>query len=185
MDPLTIKLTIDPETAALLDDTKPRSLPMATFCSLLIEQALDKLITLGVQSAAGTPSTSISTSISTDKKKNKTLDIYPGLEKHDESIREFWRVKKGSKSEQGWKLLMTELLKLQRLYGDTVVEEQLQLAANGLWKGVSVRLYEQFKAPMGATAAQAELKHPAYKVFTADKGFDDGPTTNPALEGLF
>jgi hypothetical protein len=29
------------------------------------------------------------------------------------------------------------------------------------------------------------MKHPAHRVFTADRGFDDQPTTNPILNGLF
>ena len=72
-------------------------------------------------------------------------------------IRGFWRVKKGSKSDQGWKLLNTELTKIQEIYGDTVVQEQLELAINGLWKGVSLRLYEQY-LPKGQAKAPARPK---------------------------
>ena len=56
---------------------------------------------------------------------------------------------------------MTELTKIQKHYGDKVVDEQLQLAINGLWKGVSLRLYEQFKAPKGK--GEPEHKHPAFR----------------------
>ena len=69
----------------------------------------------------------------------------------------FWRVKKGSKSDQGWKLLNTELTKIQERYGNTVVHEQLELAINGLWKGVSLRLYEQY-LPKGQVKAPARQK---------------------------
>jgi hypothetical protein len=126
-----------------------------------------------------------SNSSSSSKTSLKPKSIHPSLLKHQELIEEFWRVKRGSKSEQGWKLLMTELEKLQKLYGDAVVEEQLRLASNGLWKGISVRLYEQFKAPKGATPAQAEHKHPAARVFSGGRFVDeDGPTTNPVLQGV-
>ena len=86
MDPLIIKLTIDPETADRLQLQKPRSLPLATFCALLIEQGLDTPATLGVQSAAGTPSTSISSTtleVSKEKKERKVgkrAEITPEFE---------------------------------------------------------------------------------------------------------
>lgn len=101
------------------------------------------------------------TSVS-NKKKKESKCIYPNLLQHQELIEGFWRVKKGSKSDQGWKLLMTELTKIQKHYGDKVVDEQLQLAINGLWKGVSLRLYEQFKAPKGKPG-EPEHKHPAFR----------------------
>ena len=43
---MVIKLTLDAFTAEKLLVTKPRSLPTATFCALLIEQALDTPVTL-------------------------------------------------------------------------------------------------------------------------------------------
>jgi hypothetical protein len=154
---------------------------------------LDRGITLGkpslLQAAepeGGEGFTSTSKSLSSSKSsKNKSICAIPtNLEPHTELIQEFWRVKKGSKGEVAWKLLMGELEKIRTKYGSTVVAEQLQLAINGKWQGVQLKNYEQF-LPKGTTAAQAELKHPAYKVFTAERGFDDGPTTNPVLEDLF
>jgi len=107
------------------------------------------------------------------------------LSRHEELIAEFWKVKKGSKGETAWKLLNTELVKLQSKYGDAVVEEQLQLAINGKWAGIRLSNYEQFKAPKGSTPAQPEYKHPASRVFQGGRFVDeDGPTTNPALEGF-
>jgi hypothetical protein len=123
---------------------------------------------------------------SSSKTSLKPKSIHPSLIQHRELIEEFWRVKRGSKSEQGWKLLMTELEKLQKLYGDPVVEEQLRLASNGLWKGISVRLYEQFKAPKGATPAQPEHKHPASREFRGGRFVDEEPpATNPVTAGMF
>ena len=58
---------------------------------------------------------------------------------------------------------MTELQKLQKDHGNAVVSEQLQLAINGKWKGISAARYEQFKAPKGNTATQPNHKHPAYR----------------------
>jgi hypothetical protein len=126
-----------------------------------------------------------SSNSSSKSSKNKSICAIPtNLEPHTDLIRDFWRIKKGSKGEVAWKLLMGELEKIRAKHGSTVVVEQLQLAINGKWQGIQLKNYEQF-LPKGTTAAQAELKHPAYKVFTAERGFDDGPTTNPMLEDLF
>jgi hypothetical protein len=40
------------------------------------------------------------------------------------------------------------------------------------------------KAPYNASEGQS-TKHPASRVFTADRGFDDEPSTNPFLANLF
>lgn len=170
---------VSDEFADVIKRHKPQSLSLAAFCAYLIEQALDNGVTLGLPSAA--KEVPLSSSI-TSKRTNKKKNIYTGLEQHQELIEEFWRVKKGSKSDQGWKLLNTELLKIKEHYGDKVVEEQLQLAINGLWKGVSLRLYEQFKAPKGNHAPEP-AKHPAGRVYTA-KDFELPPVAsdNPLKE---
>ena len=58
-------------------------------------------------------------------------------------VDEFWRAKKGSRGDTAWKLLMTELLKIRQRYGEAVVREQLQLAINGKWAGITLLRYEQ------------------------------------------
>ena len=155
-------LRLGPKTVAALEDQCPESLSPTTFCTLLIEQGLTRGCTLvGASESFSTQEKGSertpSTSTTTKKNNLKDKSIYPGLEQHDELIRMFWRVKKGSKSEQGWKLLNTELLKIQERYGNTVVHEQLELAINGLWKGVSLRLYEQY-LPKGQAKAPARQK---------------------------
>ena len=57
---MVIKLTLDAFTAEKLMLEKPRSLPAATFCALLIEQALDKPATLAERATASVASTSSS-----------------------------------------------------------------------------------------------------------------------------
>jgi len=113
------------------------------------------------------------------------MSIPAELEPERQLIEEFWRIKKGSKGETAWKLLMTELDKIRKKHGLGVVHEQLQLAINGKWQGVTLKNYEQFSAPKGNTPAQPETRHPASRVFTADRGFDDEPVTNPILSELF
>jgi hypothetical protein len=151
-----------------LDAQKPEYLDRKGFLCLLIDQALDRPVTLGVQSVAGTPSSSNS-SISKKKESIITLSICDELKKHEELIREFWRLKKGSKGSTAWKLLNTELKNLKAKYGDAVVEEQLQLAINGKWAGIRLSNYEAFKAPKGNAPAQPEMKHPAHRDFTAER----------------
>ena len=94
------------------------------------------------------------------------------LAQHHELIDEFWRVKKGSKSQTAWNLLMTELKKIQAAYDDERLEEQLGLAINGLWNSVTLRNLQRFETPK-EKAAKEEPKHPASRVFTADHGFGE------------
>ena len=115
-----------------------------------------------------------------------SMSLSAELEPEAELIREFWRIKKGSKGETAWKLLTGELLKIRSKHGNTVMREQLELAINGKWQGITLRNYENFAAPKGNTPAQPEHKHPAAREFRNGRFVDeDGPTTNPALEGLF
>ena len=114
------------------------------------------------------------------------MSIPAELEPESEFIREFWKHKKGSKGQVAWKLLTAELEKIRSAYGLPVVSEQLQLAINGKWQGITLRNYENFSAPKGNTPPQPVHKHPAAREFRNGRFVDeDGPTTNPALEGLF
>jgi hypothetical protein len=60
---MVIKLTLDAFTAEKLMLEKPRSLPAATFCALLIEQALDTPATLAKRAEASVASNSSSSII--------------------------------------------------------------------------------------------------------------------------
>ena len=145
----------------LVQQQCPKSLSTTTFCALLLEQGLTGGCTLTERApaSAGEGGGSVVSTSSISNKRNTLKDksIYPNLEPHTELIRMFWRVKKGSKSDQGWKLLNTELTKIQERYGNTAVHEQLELAINGLWKGISLRLYEQY-LPKGQVKAPARQK---------------------------
>ena len=90
-------------------------------------------------------------------------DIPDALDPFAALIEEFWRVKKGSKSSNAWSLLITELEKINASFGKERTEEQLTLAINGLWKGVTMRNMQRFETPKGNTPAQADHKHPAYR----------------------
>ena len=150
MDPLIIKLTIDPETADRLQLQKPRSLPLATFCALLIEQGLDMPVTLGVQSAAGTPSTSTSTSIpksinSKSKKEGRKRQEYP------EAFEVFWR---------GYQRLPEKASKQSKPLAFTAWEEACELhPADELQRAVDRQLeiqQEELRSARGFTVAMPD-----------------------------
>ena len=107
------------------------------------------------------------------------------LSQYEDLIHEFWRVKKGSKGLTAWKLLMTELGKFHAKYPSEVAD-QITMAINGKWTGISLARHEQYKAPRnGYKATEQEFKHPASRVFRNGRFEDDhGPTTNPMLRDL-
>ena len=175
--PVKVTIQVHDDLVPLIRQQCPKSLSTTTFCALLLEQGLTQGCTLTERAPASAGEgggSEVSTSSITTKKNNlKDISIYPNLQQHEELIRSFWRVKKGSKSEQGWKLLCTELTKIQETYGDTVVREQLELAANGLWKGVSLRLYEQY-LPKGQAKLPARQKRSEEEINAQSKAdFDN------------
>ena len=122
-----INLTVQPELYDYILKHKPKALSVPAFCSLLIEQSacepLDNPITLGEPSAAGSPSTSYSSSKEEEltTKTNKTTtrvrareadpfkakvisaDLVPvDLLDCQQLLPEFWAVKKGTRSEGVW-----------------------------------------------------------------------------------
>ena len=71
---------------------------------------------------------------------------------HDDLIRDFWRIKGGSKGDRAWSLLLTELTKIQDLHGDAVLRQQIELAINGKWKGITLANLERFTKPAAKAA---------------------------------
>ena len=116
-------------------------------------------------------------------KKPLVKDIPQELLQHHELIDQFWRVKKGSKSQTAWNLLMTELKKIKSAYNDDRLQEQLELAVNGLWAGITLRNMQRFETPT-QKAAEPEIKHPAYRDFTAER-LEQEAQENNIINGLF
>ena len=87
------------------------------------------------------------------------------LSNFEDLIREFWKIKGGTKSDTSWKLLMTGLKAIQDMDGDKAVETQLQEGINGKWKGITLRNYLQFKDRNKPKPWQQEPEtmHPAFK----------------------
>ena len=72
---------------------------------------------------------------------------------HEDLIRDFWRIKGGSKGDRAWSLLLTELTKIQDLHGDAVLRQQIELAINGKWKGITLANLERFTKPSPKAAS--------------------------------
>lgn len=87
----------------------------------------------------------------------KTIPLV--LDCHSDVILAFWDHKAGAKSEAAWKLLLTELSKIQERYGERVVRDQLELAAANRFKSVTLKNYEQFGIK-AATPTQASKNKP-------------------------
>ena len=83
-------------------------------------------------------------------------DIPPHLECHRDLITEFWRIKNGSKSDTAWKLLMTELGKIQGVTDERELRETLMLAINGKWQSITMRNYQRFD--MSESSKRADSK---------------------------
>jgi len=92
---MVIKLTLDAFTAEKLLVTKPRSLPTATFCALLIEQALDTSSTLAERTEGSEASTSSSSLIKDNTSIKQSIKAVSAKKKrvrpdYDEAFTAFW-----------------------------------------------------------------------------------------------
>ena len=97
------------------------------------------------------------------------------LEIFSAQIREFWKVKRKTKTQAAWNLLMRELIKIQNKYGPDVVKSQLELATANGWKSVTLANYENYARPANASKfhqPEPVSNHPAHQVFKAS---DLGP----------
>ena len=160
--PAKLTITIPDDVMSDVEAQKPRTLSLASFCALLIDRGLTNATDTQIM---GEPAARRASNTSSSNTSNKSLSmsIPAELEPENELIREFWKIKKGSKGQTAWKLLMTELEKIRAKHSLSTVKEQLQLAINGKWQGITLKNFESFSAPRGATAAEPQLKHPAYR----------------------
>jgi len=105
-------------------------------------------------------------------KKEKQEKIIPEDLKHLQTlVDDFWKVKKGSKSIQAWKLQITEYRKFIEKYGEQVLRDQLEAGIlNGTWKGLKISNYEEQlkRATRFAKEPETETKHPNQKVVQFD-----------------
>ena len=182
--PSRCTITITDEVMAEIEAQKPRSLSLSSFCALLIDKGLTNATATQTMGEPAARRASLNTS-NKEVLTNKlvSMAIPERLEPYSELIREFWKIKKGSKGKTAWSRLTGQLAKLLDQYGDTVTRDQLELAINGKWSGIEVSRYEQFLPKKANTPAEPQNNHPASRVFTADD-FDTPNPDNP-LKNLF
>lgn len=210
-----INLTIEPQLFDNILKHKPKSLSTARFCSLLIEQKLEGLDNTGEmaknleqpdqtqtqrdvcsEKEITAPPVSISRVNAQNGSSGKRKTAQDGvkaafaavplpdpLEPSRERFIKYGLVKKGDRGEHGAKLAATGLRQIGEKYGWQVAVDQLDLAINARWQGISLANYERFLPK--PKAEESIARHPASRVFTAARGFEDEPTTNPILQGMF
>ena len=105
-------------------------------------------------------------------KKEKQEKIIPEDLIHlEELILDFWKVKKGSKSAQAWKLQITEYRKFIDKYGEQVLKDQLDAGVlAGTWKGLKLSNYEEQQKRINRFNKEPEqtATHPNQKVVQFD-----------------
>jgi hypothetical protein len=227
-----VNMHLDEEFAAQIEAQKPKSLALAAFCALLIEQALDPLTggsRLPAYCVGAGTSSNLQTKAQPANEADSDESTSTGLPEFEKSflpgdvlgdgvgrglsggpprkppfkfsvpadldwcrdkLETFWREgKSGKKSKHAAALLFSGLRSIAEKYGEKVVLEQLELATAKGFDNITLKNYEQFgvaRRNTAATPAQPEHKHPAAREFRNGRFVDeDGPTTNPALEGLF
>jgi hypothetical protein len=151
------KIIVDPTLVQRADMHCPRYMPRTVFLNVLIEEGLDSRAKLDERPSrpqAGSPTEGESPSKAVNKR-NKEKEIPGNLWGHADLIRAYWTAKPKTKTDAAWKLLMTELAKIQDGYGDAALRTQLELAEANRWQGITLANYERFGLPKGNGPAQS------------------------------
>jgi len=105
-------------------------------------------------------------------KKEKQEKIIPEDLQHLQTlIDDFWKVKKGSKSLQAWKLQITEYRKFIDKYSEQILKDQLEAGIlAGTWKGLKLSHYEEQQQRMNRFNKEPETiaMHPNQKLVQFD-----------------
>jgi len=118
-----------------------------------------------------------------NKEKNKNLSykdfdkekvIDEGLKPYEDLIIEFWKTKKGHRSEKAFNLLIGDygLLGIKKKYGLQAVKEQLEEGIACKWASITLKKYEMYGRPKNADKEPVTI-HPAGRVFRNGKFVDD------------
>jgi len=107
-----------------------------------------------------------------NKKEKQEKNIPDDLLHFQTLIDDFWKVKKGSKSIQAWKLQITEYRKFIDKYGEQVLRDQLEAGIlAGTWKGLKMSHYEEQlkRVKRFDKEPEKEVIHPAQRVVQFDE----------------
>ena len=146
------RIAIDQSILDKIDEIRPQYMDRTTF----INFQLDNSLTLDERPSrpqAGSPTEGVSPSKAVNKR-NKEKEIPGNLIGHEDLICAYWKAKPKTKTDAAWKLLMTELAKIQDGYGDAALRTQLELAEANRWQGITLANYERFGLPKGNGSAQ-------------------------------
>jgi hypothetical protein len=196
-----LNFTIPESLLAKIDAAVPEYLDRKGFLCLLIDQALDSSGTLGATSKAGAPSSTllhrVDTCIKDSRKKNvyTYIDISGLIDQElvfcSQQLIDWWALrrkqhgKQAIGTEQAWNASQNALKAILRVHGRKVVEDTVTAALANGWRGIR----ESYAVlPSGGRPSDPldVPKHPASRLFQNGRFVDeDGPTTNPALQGLF
>jgi hypothetical protein len=178
-----INVRVDQKLWSDLTAQKPEFLSDTAYLNLVIYHAIDNSNRLdgATEPASGPLTLGRSPSNSSLNKRNKEKDIsdislraeeahvseqtikspprptkeLPGnLVAHDDLIKVYWKAKPKNKSVSAWKLLMTELTKIQDDHGDIAVRSQLEQAEANKWQSITLANYEKFGLPQANTPKQ-------------------------------
>ena len=155
-----VNVRVDQELWSAFEAQKPHFLSSTAHLNLLISKALDEANRLdgATEPASGQPTLGRSPSKSFSSSNARALfakEVPGNLFAHEELITAYWKAKPRNKKEPAWKLLMSELTKIQEAHGDSVVREQLVLAEANRWQGITLANYERFGANKPNTATKA------------------------------
>ena len=107
-----------------------------------------------------------------NKKEKQEKNIPDDLKHLQTLIDDFWKVKKGSKSIQAWKLQITEYRKFIDKYGEQILRDQLEAGIlAGTWKGLKMSHYEEQlkRVKRFDKEPEKEVIHPAQRVVQFDE----------------
>ena len=177
----TIRPSLDRDLICRILDIKPKYITTPAFLNMLLEDAYNNRI--NKKENLTNDVTYIYKDKELDKKglerkeqkekinkKEKQEKNIPDDLKHLQTlIDDFWKVKKGSKSIQAWKLQITEYRKFIEKYGEQVLRDQLEAGIlAGTWKGCTIKNYESIRK-INNPYVEEEKVHPNQKVVKFDE----------------
>ena len=145
-----VNMHLDEEFAARIEEKKPKSLALAAFCALLIEQQLDKVDILTERAPASVVSSSSSSSKeeNLNKRKNKALKLRKSTEASPE-FDLFWRSYQSSPSKANGQSKANAWQVWQQLIKEGVKASDLIRAADLAVAECSARLRDgEFCSPL-------------------------------------
>ena len=177
----TLRPALDMELITKILEIKPKYITTTAFLNLLLEDAYnarcknEKNMALYIHKDKELDKKGLERKEQKEKinKKEKQEKIIPDDLQHLQTlIDDFWKVKKGSKSIQAWKLQITEYRKFINKYGEQVLRDQLEAGIlNGTWKGLKISHYEEQmkRVKRFDKEPEKEVIHPAQKVVQFDE----------------